>query len=219
MFIYLSDKITEKITRKRLDIFLQKHATDEKVLEIGAKNRPYKKYFPNAWATDITKGPDINQIVDAHQLPFAASSFKTVLCTEVLEHCCDPAKVISEIHRVLKPKGKLILTTRFIFPLHDTPYDYFRFTKYGLKYLCKDFGDVEIIEEAGTMETMGVLWQRIAFQSKILFKIPIINIFLHLLAKLTGIFSFLISEEYGDIKKSQKENNILASGYYVIAIK
>lgn len=211
--------ITQKITRKKLRAFLSKHKTKDRVLEIGAKNRPYKDLFPNALVTDIETGKNIDQIVDAHKLPFKNNSFSVILCTEVLEHCYDPDRVLSEFYRVLKPKGKLILTTRFIFPIHDSPNDYFRFTKYGLKLLTNKFSKVSILEESTTLETISVLLQRIAYQAVIVLKYPIFNIILHLIAKTIAKFSSIIRKEYGNINRNKKEKTIMTSGYYVIAIK
>ena len=67
--------------------------------------------------------------------PVSDASYDTVLCSEVLEHLRDPAAALSEINRVLKPGGKLILSVPFLGRLHEEPHDYFRFTKHGLTSL------------------------------------------------------------------------------------
>ena len=74
---------------------------------------------------------------------------------------------IAEMKRVLKPGGKLLLTTRFVFPLHDVPNDYFRFTKYGLQHLLKDGWEIiELEDETSTKDTIAALLQRIGFRRR-----------------------------------------------------
>ena len=159
----------QKITRKQLDKFLEKYATDDKILDIGSGGSSYHRYFPNRLTVDIDpeRRPEI--IADAHNLPFRAGEFKTVLCTEVLEHVKDPKQVIHEIGRVLDKGGIVILTTRFVYPLHDAPHDYWRFTEYGLKLLFLDWEIIDFKNELTTFSTIGALLQRIGFQTKLKF--------------------------------------------------
>ena len=118
-------EIIRKITRKKMRVFLSKHRTDERVLDIGSGGSSYGEFFPNRLCVDIDekRKPDI--VADVHNLPFKDGEFGVVLCTEALEHFKEPQRAINEINRVLKKGGRLILTTRFVYPLHDVPYDYF----------------------------------------------------------------------------------------------
>ena len=125
-----------KITRRRLDAFLKKYATTGKTLDIGCSTGPYATYFPNRTGLDIKKTPAVDIVADCHDLHMIGDEqFDCVLCTEVLEHLHTPQQAINEFHRVLKKNGTLILTTRFIYPLHDVPHDYYRYTRYGLEHL------------------------------------------------------------------------------------
>lgn len=209
--------LTRKITRERLHAFLQSHATDSLVMDIGSSANTLHAYFPHTLRGDIRFIADIDVQYDAHALPFASNSVSLILCTEVLEHCYDPQKVISEFHRILRADGKLILTTRFVFPLHDTPHDYFRFTIYGLQHLCRQFSEVTITSEAGTAETMGVLFQRLIYQIE--WKVPLIKVLWSLLARLFVRLQPLIRREYGDIGRETPVTSIMTSGYYVVAIR
>jgi len=159
-----------KITREKLNLFLAKYATKDRVLDIGSGGSSYDRYFPNRVSVDIDplRKPDI--VADAHNLPFKDGEFEFVLCTEVLEHLKDPKRAISEMNRVLNRGGMLVLTTRFVYPVHDAPNDYWRFTKYGLRELFKDWEVVELVPETETFSTIGVLLQRIAFQTNLKFK-------------------------------------------------
>jgi len=213
--------LTRKITRPRLKAFLQRHASGGRVLDVGCGAAGYRDLFPQLTTLDIAprEGTKVDIIADAHDLSqIPDSSFDIVLCTEVLEHLHTPSKAIAEFRRVLKPGGRLLLSTRFIFPLHDVPGDYYRFTKYGLRHLLKDFEILELTEEASTVETLAVLEQRIGFQCETLGFRPF-KLFWFLLAAITRWCGWLLSREYGDIRHQKPEKNILTSGYYVAAKK
>ena len=213
--------VTKKITRSRQEAFIKKYASDGKTLDIGCGNDIYRSYFPNCTTLDIEARPDVHVdiIADVHNLSMIQNAtYDVILCAEVLEHLHTPAKAIAEMRRILRPNGMIILTTRFIFPLHDVPHDYYRYTKYGLRHLMQDFTIIELVEEASTVETLAVLYQRLGFQCDTLFLRPL-KLFWFLLAKITMLFSGILTKEYGDIGHKQNENNILSSGYFVAAIK
>jgi len=159
--------LKKKITRTRMENFLEKHKTNEHTLEIGCGRSPYKKWFPNRVGMDIIERPGVDIVGDAHELPFKDGEFDVVLANEVLEHLQNPQKAIDEMYRVLRKGGKLILTTRFIFPIHGSHCDYFRHTKYGLKYLLRNWRLLEVREEENFLETIGVLFQQLVFQTSL----------------------------------------------------
>ncbi len=213
--------ITRKITRPRLGAFLARYASNGKTLDIGCGNDCYTKYFPNKTTLDIEARPGVKVdiIADAHDLSqIPDASFDVVLCTEVLEHLHTPAQAIAEFNRILVPGGLLLLSTRFIFPLHDVPGDYYRYTKYGLRHLLSNFEILELTEEASTVETLAVLFQRLGFQCDTLWFKPF-KLFWFLGARALQLFSLVLTKEYGDIGHKHPEKNILASGYYVAAEK
>jgi len=210
--------LTSKITRPRMEKFIKMHRSLALTLDLGCGRASYKKYFPNRIGFDVRSGPEVDVVGDAHKLPFENEKFDNILCTEVLEHLHSPYIAISEMKRVLKQGGKLILTTRFIFPLHDIPHDYYRFTKYGLKYLFKDWELLELREESNTIEGIAVLLQRIGYQSEILNFKPF-KLFFFILSKLVLHLSFVVTKEFGDISKKHLERNIISSGYYLICRK
>lgn len=91
------------------------------------------------------------------QLPFGDESFDTVVSFQVLEHVPQPARMLSEIRRVLRPGGALVLTAPHIWGIHEEPHDYYRFTPYGLRYLSETVGlrVRSVAPLAGFWVTMG----------------------------------------------------------------
>jgi SAM-dependent methyltransferase len=106
--------------------------------------------------TDVYASPDTLLVSDGHALPFADGSFDGVLIQAVLEHVLEPARVVAEIHRVLKPDGLVYAETPFMQQVHEAAYDFTRFTFSGHRWLFRRFDEVE----AGTTATSGValLW-------------------------------------------------------------
>ena len=204
---------------ERQYMFIKKHATNKYTLDIGCGKRPYKTFYPNSVGFDVADGEHVDLVGDAHDLSaFDDDSFDVILCTEVLEHLHDPHVAISEMHRVLKPQGKLILTTRFVFPLHDVPHDYFRYTEYGLKHLLKEFKNVEVIEEANTIESLAILHQRIGLQAQTLWLTPLRILWL-IHARILWWFDWILTKEYGKVGARQPVDQMFTSGYYVTCRK
>jgi len=98
---------------------------------------------------------------DISRSTFAERSFDAVIMIEVLEHVRQPQQAADEIFRLLKPGGRVILTTPFIFPIHDRPYDFFRFTKYGLAALFSSYESVIVSERNSWSESLLVLLTRL----------------------------------------------------------
>ena len=88
---------------------------------------------------------DLNKVI-----PLKSSNFDTILASDVLEHIANPDIFWSEIARLLKPKGKLIMGIPFLYWIHEAPYDYYRYTEYKLRMFC-DKEDLKIV----MLETFG----------------------------------------------------------------
>ena len=207
-----------KITRKNLEKFLAKYATSEKVLDLGSGGSSYDRFFPNRVTVDIDpdRKPDI--VADARSLPFKDGEFDFVLCTEMLEHVKNPFEVESEIRRVTVIGGTLVLTTRFLFPLHDTPHDYWRFTKYGLRNLFKEWEIIELVDETESFSAIVATLQRLQFQT-ILKANKVSKLILLVFIVVFDRINWLIKKEYGDIKRNKIETNIMSTGYYIVCKK
>lgn len=207
-----------KITRGRIRRFLTTYATEALVLDIGSGGADQDAVFPNRTTCDIDPKRNPSVVGDAQNLPFTDASFPVVLCSEVLEHIPEPRKAIAEFFRVLEPGGVLILTTRFVFPVHDAPGDYWRFTPQGLHSL---FAGWEIIEEQTETEpflTIAVLLQRIIFQTNVRGG-KLTKGLLLLLALIFTKLDWLVVEQYGDIGRTEKVPSIMSSGVYIACRK
>ena len=112
------------------------------VLDVGcAEGHPRNYLPPDTWyigldyfstATDwYGTRPDV--FGDAQKLPFANSTIDHVLFLDVIEHLPAPDQSLSEMHRVLKPGGSMTLQVPFMYPLHDEPLDFHRWTIHGLR--------------------------------------------------------------------------------------
>jgi SAM-dependent methyltransferase len=88
---------------------------------------------------DIQEGPGVDRVEDVHHLSFADESIGTVICLETLEHVADPLRAVREMHRVLRPGGILAVSSLMFFPIHEHPWDYWRFTPEGFGLLLAPF--------------------------------------------------------------------------------
>lgn len=135
------------------------------IVDLGCGFGPYKNYFNNAQylgldypTTTPSEGlEEIDAFMDLTCLGLTNSCLDGALCTQVLEHISEPTQAVSEIARVLKPGGKLFLSVPFFYPLHDEPYDYFRYTPHGLKKLLSKAGlkVTKIIPQGGYIAMSG----------------------------------------------------------------
>jgi SAM-dependent methyltransferase len=136
-----------------------------RLLDIGCGEKPYRDHF----ATRVTEhvGVDhpesphaldhVDVLATASSIPLPDSSFDTALLSELLEHLEEPLAAIREAHRLLRPGGHVIITTPFIWVLHEEPRDFFRYSPHGLRWLLEQ-GGFEVIE----LTPIGGQWSTLA---------------------------------------------------------
>lgn len=141
--------------------------TGSSILDAGAGESIYKKFFShcNYKAIDLAVGEsrwnyaNLDYVGFLHEMPIENEMFDAVLCTQVLEHLEWPRESVKEMHRVIKPGGKLYMTVPMAQNEHQVPYDFFRYTSYGLESICKHAGFNNI-----KITPFGGMWVRWAFE-------------------------------------------------------
>lgn len=155
LYLHLSDLL----------LALKAHATDAKlnILDFGAGGSPYRSLFPKAnyrradFAIGTGEGLDF-VLDESLQIAAPDNSFDLVLSTQVLEHVEHPETYLKECLRLLRPGGKLVLTTHGIYADHPCPLDLHRWTADGLAFLCKQSGFEVVAVKKLTTNARAILF-------------------------------------------------------------
>lgn len=145
-----------------------------RLLDFGCGSKPYKALFAVSEyiGTDVeVSGHDhrheaIDVYYDGKTLPFANESFDSIFSSEVFEHVFNLAQILDELHRVLKPGGHMLLTVPFVWDEHEIPYDFARYTSFGLKHILQEKGFTVVQEKKTTnyVSTMCQMWAAYVYQ-------------------------------------------------------
>lgn len=132
-----------------------------KVLDVGCGSKPYRPFFENVGlylGIDIARNSRAVDVLGmAEDLPFTENCFDITICTQVLEHAIYPEKVLDEIHRVMRMKGKVILSTHGMWAEgHEIP-DMWRWTADGLRRILRLSGFQ--VQEVHSMDFIESLFQ------------------------------------------------------------
>jgi SAM-dependent methyltransferase len=139
---------------------------EKSVLDLGGGERfqkwllPYKELFSNVdYKTmdyDERTGADV--VGDIHKIPLGDESTDSIICSSVLEHVKDPIRAVTEIHRILRKKGKVFVYVPSIYPYHarkGSYPDYWRFFDDTLIMLFEKFSSVELVKGGGYFKTLS----------------------------------------------------------------
>lgn len=136
-----------------------------RVLDVGCGQKPYAGLFRVTQYIGVEMDTPENRrskradcYFDGRTLPFGDDCFDTVLCSQVLEHVFEPEGFVAELNRVLRPGGFLLLTTPFVWDEHEQPFDYARYSSFGLRYLLGKHG-LRVEAERKTLPDASVLFQ------------------------------------------------------------
>ncbi|WP_201243749.1 glycosyltransferase [Halochromatium salexigens] len=132
---HLSNPLCERATRLIAD-------TSGLVLNLsaGGSSSP----GPNVIEAEAALFRNTDLVADSHHLPFQEGCFDLVIAMNAFEHYANPEQAAREIHRVLRPGGRVFIHTAFLQPLHEPPYHFYNCTKYGLERWFADFDRLDL---------------------------------------------------------------------------
>ena len=160
------------LVRSKLYTTLSKLSNDISghTLDIGCGESPYKRIFKNissytGMEFDSPKNrarfKNIDKWYDGQTFPFENNNFDSIIITQVLEHIFNPDQFLNEVNRVTKKGGFLLLSVPFVWDEHEQPYDYARYSSFGLTHLLKTHG-FEMKKHLKTSPDIGVIFQLVA---------------------------------------------------------
>ena len=160
-----------------------------KLLDIGCGTKPYAPYLHAAEYVGVEidtersrKTSKADFFYDGKKLPFESSTFDAVLANEVFEHVFNPTEFLHEINRVLKQDGKFLLTVPFVWDEHEQPFDYARYTSFGLRYILEQHG-FQVVRSKKSVDDIRVifqLWNEYIYK-KTYIENPIVRLLLNIL--------------------------------------
>lgn len=205
------------------DILRNAHKIRGVVYDLGCGTRPYEQdilpfatsYLGVDWSnTQHAQRADI--VADLNQpLLIEDGVADTVVSFQVLEHLSEPQTMINESFRILKSEGNIFLTVPFQWWIHEAPYDFFRYTRYGLEHLFNKAGftNIQVVETTGFW-TMWFL--KFNYQTARLIKGPII---FQMLIRGVLIPLWWLDQSIAPILDRYWPSHGEAAGYFVTAHK
>jgi SAM-dependent methyltransferase len=169
-------------------------------LDIGCGIKPYEKNFHSGKYYGVDVPASIHKIklfsdiiYDGKMLPISDECIDSVVCMQVFEHVFEPERFLSEVNRVLKLDGKLLITLPFVWNEHEQPNDFARYSSFGIRYLLNKFG-FEIKTHIKTAQDFSIIAQlfnlylyKLVYNKNTLLK-KILTIFLMAPVTVLGIF-------------------------------
>jgi SAM-dependent methyltransferase len=135
-----------------------------RVLDVGCGPKPYYPFFADVAGeyvgVDVVENPAAELRGAVEALPVPDGSFDLVLCTQVLEHCDDPAQAVRELRRVTAPGGRVLASTHGVQVYHPAPEDHWRWTHSGLELLFlrnAAWRSVEVHPAGGTATCLAAM--------------------------------------------------------------
>lgn len=212
-----------KLSTKNLKRLCDENKTDERVLVVHAQDVPYKEFFSNTFTVTSNKSVE----ADLHADPYYkcldqidSEAYSSILCTGLLEHIPDYQRFIDELHRILKPGGKLVIAVATISSIHEGPDDFFRFTPFGLATLFQSWSHLSMQGSCKPFETISILLQRILFQCEI--KSRFVCLVVELLCLYLPRFDKHIGKQYATLNPKNEKTEIdsmMPYEVFAVAIK
>lgn len=143
-----------RLRRRRREL-LARYGPGDVILNLGSGPQRYAGRA-DIINVDLFPFQEVDLLADARDLPIAAGSADLIINVAMLEHTPEPERVVEQMHRVLKPGGRLLCFVPFAVPYHAAPHDYHRWTISGTRRLFGSFQQVEIVACPGP--TSSLLW-------------------------------------------------------------
>ena len=191
------------------------------VLDVGAGHYDrYKKFFSVGVSKyikmDIAHRENVDLVGSADSIPLPDASVDSIVCTQVLEHVKYPEKCIREAYRVLKTGGFALYTAPQMNELHEIPYDFFRYTKYGLISMFEESGFkiIECSQRGGFFSTLTQMIIRYTTDKLNLYSSKV-------LGKIFGKFAWLLGKLaiWLDKRDTSRANHVHAIGWCIVVKK
>lgn len=174
------------IIRRNLYLSVQKYAAQMtgSLMDFGCGTRPYESLFTGISryvGVDFEGGGNdyqknrVDVFYDGKKLPFEDASFDHVLSTEVVEHIFNPDEIMSEINRVLRPGGTFLLTCPFLWPEHEQPWDYARYSSFGIRHLLERHGFIVTEQEKTGNFISSIIQLIVLYIYMFIPKIPVVR--------------------------------------------
>src|SRR3990167_4612758 len=143
-----------------IDSKIKEISKEKMILDVGGGSpftkwlASYKDLFVNSdyKTMDYDKNTGAHIIGDIHNIPLENCTIDAIICHSVLEHVASPERAVCEMHRILRPGGKIFVQVPSIYPYHARKGhypDYWRFFDDTLRELFSGFTTVEIEKRGG----------------------------------------------------------------------
>ncbi len=136
-----------------------------KLLDIGCGSKPYQclckvdEYIGMEIDDEGNRNHNYADVFyDGKTIPFEDKSFDSILSNQVFEHVFNPNDFLKEVNRVTKMGGVFLMTVPFVWDEHEQPYDYARYSSFGLKHILNENG-FEVIEQRKSNNGIEVIFQ------------------------------------------------------------
>jgi SAM-dependent methyltransferase len=210
-----------RISRLSLDRFGAELASDERTLVVHSRDLDHRRYFPNSVVIDKARDaePDPWTVPYLEELQaIDDASFSLVVATGLLEHVSEPERLVRELHRVLVPGGRLIVTASAVFSFHGAPYEFFHFTPNGFRFLFRDWSRFQVLRGSSRpFETVAILLQRINLQCAVFPPVrPLVELLYHVLPRLD---TFVLREYDGVSRDEQSFGYVMPAALHAVVVK